>query len=37
VVGRRGKRGLAHLMVGDATRKVIGQAKCVVMVVPRQA
>ncbi|CAA7622461.1 universal stress protein [Magnetospirillum sp. UT-4] len=37
VVGRRGKRGLARLMLGDATAKVIGGAKCSVMVVPKAA
>jgi nucleotide-binding universal stress UspA family protein len=35
VMGRRGKRGLAHLMVGDATAKVIGLAAANVLVVPR--
>ncbi len=35
VVGRRGKRGLARLMLGDATVKVIGDASCSVLVVPR--
>jgi universal stress protein E len=37
VMGRRGRRGLARLMVGDATAKVAGLAKCSVMVVPRAA
>lgn len=37
VCGRRGKRGLARLMLGDATVKVIGNAKCSVMVVPKAA
>ncbi len=37
VIGRRGKRGLARLMLGDATAKVIGNAKCSVMVVPKAA
>lgn len=37
VVGRRGKRGLARLMLGDATAKVIGDARCSVMVVPKAA
>lgn len=37
VIGRRGKRGLARLMLGDATAKVIGDAKCSVMVVPKAA
>ena len=35
VMGRRGKRGLARMMVGDATVKVIGNARCPVLVVPR--
>lgn len=35
VLGRRGKRGLARLMLGDATVKVIGDAKCSVLVVPK--
>jgi uncharacterized protein len=37
VMGRRGRRGLARAMVGDATARVIGQAPCSVMVVPRGA
>lgn len=37
VMGRRGKRGLARTMVGDATARVIGHAPCNVMVVPRGA
>jgi nucleotide-binding universal stress UspA family protein/uncharacterized membrane protein YfcA len=37
VVGRRGRRGLASMMVGDATRKVIGFADCNVLVVPKAA
>ena len=37
VIGRRGKRGLARAMVGDATARVIGHASCNVMVVPRGA
>ena len=35
VMGRRGKRGLARSMVGDATARVIGHAPCNVLVVPR--
>jgi nucleotide-binding universal stress UspA family protein len=35
VLGRRGKRGLARLMLGDATVKVIGDARCSVLVVPK--
>ena len=34
VMGRRGRRGLARLMLGDATAKVMGYAPCAVMVVP---
>ncbi len=37
VMGRRGKRGLARMMVGDATAKVIGHASCPVLVAPRAA
>lgn len=37
VVGRRGRRGLARIMVGDATVKVIGGARCSVLVVPKAA
>lgn len=37
VMGRRGKRGLARAMLGDATAKVIGAAHCHVLVVPRAA
>lgn len=35
VMGRRGVRGLARMLVGEATVKVCGQAPCPVMVVPR--
>jgi nucleotide-binding universal stress UspA family protein len=37
VMGRRGRRGLARLMVGDATVKVIGTGPCSVLVVPQAA
>lgn len=37
IVGRRGRRGLARMMVGDATRQVIGFADCNVLVVPKSA
>lgn len=37
IMGRRGKRGMARMMVGDATVKVIGQADCAVLVCPRAA
>lgn len=35
VMRRRGKRSLAQMMVGDATRKAIGHAPCSVLVAPR--
>lgn len=35
VMGRRGVRGLARMLVGEATVKVCGQSPCPVMVVPR--
>lgn len=35
IMGRRGVRGLARMMVGEATVKVCGRAPCSVMVVPR--
>ncbi|MBS1246409.1 MAG: rane protein, partial [Proteobacteria bacterium] len=37
VMGRRGRRGLARLMLGDITARVIGSAPCNVLVVPRAA
>lgn len=37
VMGRRGQRGLARMMVGDATAKVVGYAPCPVLIVPRGA
>ncbi|MSO85716.1 MAG: universal stress protein [Rhodospirillales bacterium] len=37
VTGRRGSRGLARMLVGDATVKAIGQGHCSVLVVPRAA
>lgn len=37
VMGRRGKRGLARMTVGDATIKAIGNGQCSVLVVPRAA
>lgn len=37
VMGRRGRRGLARIMLGDATAKVIGYAPCSVLVVPEEA
>ncbi|MBF0162779.1 MAG: universal stress protein, partial [Magnetococcales bacterium] len=35
VLGRRGRRGLAKMMVGEATSKVLDKAGCSVLVVPR--
>lgn len=37
IMGRKGRRGLARLMLGDATAKVIGYAPCSVLVVPESA
>ena len=37
VMGRRGRHGLARLMVGPSTVRVIGHAHCNVLVVPRAA
>lgn len=37
IMGRRGRRGLARLMLGDVTAQVIGYAPCNVLVVPRIA
>ena len=37
VMGRRGRRGLARMMLGRATSRVLGQAHCNVLVVPRAA
>lgn len=37
VMGRRGKRGLLKRMLGDATARVIGTARCNVLVVPEGA
>jgi nucleotide-binding universal stress UspA family protein len=36
VMGRRGRRGLARVRLGQATAKVIGHAHCAVLVVPRK-
>ncbi len=35
VMGRRGQRGFARLMLGHATARVVGYARCSVLVVPR--
>ena len=37
IIGRRGQRGLARVMLGDVTARVIGHAHCNVLVVPRVA
>jgi nucleotide-binding universal stress UspA family protein len=37
VMGRRGKRGLLRQLIGDATTKALGAAKCSVLVVPEGA
>ena len=37
VMGQRGRRGLARMMLGHATAQVIGIAHCNVMVIPRTA
>jgi nucleotide-binding universal stress UspA family protein len=37
VMGRRGRRGLARMMLGHATAQVVGMAHCNVMVIPRMA
>lgn len=37
VVGRRGRTGLAKLLMGEVAAKVIGLAPCKVLVVPRAA
>ncbi|MBF0296001.1 MAG: universal stress protein [Magnetococcales bacterium] len=35
ILGRRGRRGMAKLMVGDATTRLLEKAECSVLVVPR--
>lgn len=37
VIGRRGRTGLMHLMMGSTAYKIIGHANCAVLVVPRAA
>lgn len=37
VMGRRGRRGLARMMVGDATAKVIGEVRGSILVCPKAA
>lgn len=37
IMGRRGRRGLARMMVGDATGRICGTARCSVLVAPRAA
>ena len=37
IMGRRSRHGLARLMLGDITARVIGHAHCSVLVIPRAA
>lgn len=37
IIGRRGRKGLAKLMMGEVAAQVIGHAPCKVLVVPRAA
>ena len=37
IIGRHGRRGLAKVLMGSVTAKVIGHAPCNVLVVPRAA
>jgi len=37
VIGRRGRKGLAKLLMGEEAAKVIGNAPCKVLVVPKSA
>lgn len=37
IMGRRGRKGLARLVMGSSTARVIGHAECSVLVVPRSA
>ncbi|MBI5408683.1 MAG: universal stress protein [Nitrospirae bacterium] len=37
IMGRRGRKGLKRLMMGSETARVIGHAKCNVLIVPRAA
>lgn len=37
IMGRRGRKGLARLVMGSSTARVIGHADCNVLVVPRSA
>ncbi|MBI5190081.1 MAG: universal stress protein [Nitrospirae bacterium] len=37
VIGRRGAKGLAKLLMGEVAAKVVGNAPCDVLVVPRSA
>jgi hypothetical protein len=37
VLGRHGRRGLMKLLVGEVSAKVIGEASCKVLVVPKSA
>ncbi len=37
IIGRRGRKGLAKLLMGDDAAKIIGHAPCKVLVVPKAA
>jgi nucleotide-binding universal stress UspA family protein len=37
IIGRRGRKGLAKLLLGEVAAKVIGHAPCKVLVVPKAA
>ncbi len=37
IVGRRGRKGLAKLLIGEVSSKIIAHAHCKVLVVPRAA
>ncbi len=37
IVGRRGRKGLAKLLIGEVSSKIIAHASCKVLVVPRAA
>ncbi len=37
IIGRRGRKGLTKLLMGEVAEKVIGHATCKVLVVPRAA
>lgn len=37
IIGRRGRRGLMKVLMGDVAAKVVGHAPCKVLIVPRAA